>query len=238
MWWNMVKHDEIRWNVMKYNEIKIFSPAHTVCVLMHKRTERRYSSTNWCWNLFHAHVTHQHEWTWCHDVKMLELIKLMVHPKHEERIEREPMQRICQSLVNIQCIYKNLICKSLQHFPVIQSWTRQSCGDMSPKKTHVLWALHGRQIDINFAQSSPTQSMKAKTWVPTKICLIQFWKVNILQSQRFGGLVWLVQMIFRISLWMVFWGFQPLIVMDVCLVWVCFTWVIINDPRFESWRFQ
>jgi len=31
-----------------------------------------------------------------------------------------------------------------------------------------------------------------------------------------------------------FWGFQPLIVMDVCLAWVCFTWVIINDHRFES----
>ena len=124
----------------------------------------------------------------------------MVHPKHEEGIEGSQ----CKEYVNLCWRYSTFtktwfarVCNMFQSFNVGHD---RVVGTRHQKKTQVLWALHGRQIDINFAQSSPTQSMKAKTWVPSKICLIQSWKINVLHSQTFGGLVWLVQMIFRISL--------------------------------------
>lgn len=150
----------------------MFSPAHMV--FMHKRTERRYCSTNWCWNLFHAH---QCEWTWCHDLVV--------------RVDKVdgPMQTICQSLVQIRCIYKNLICKSLQHCSVIQCWTRQSCGDiqscgdMSPKKLKFCRPL--RPPDRHQLCPVVTYTEHEGLWfVPANM-----WKINILKPKHLE--VWL-----------------------------------------------
>ena len=155
----------------------------------------------------------------------------MVHPKHEERIKREPLQTICQSLVKIHYIYKNLICKSLQHCSVIQCWTRQSCGDIQSCGGSVL---------------SPFTAARSTSTLPSRhlhrawrlvICACQyvenhgksiFWSPNI---WRFG---WRMMFLFT---WIIFWV-PAVYCRDVCLAWTCFSWVIINDHRFESWRFQ
>ena len=224
----MVQHDEIRWNVMKHNEIKI----HQHILFLFINVQKGGTAVPIDVETSFMHMSHTNMNG--HDVttQLLELIKLMVHLNHEERIEREPIQRTCPYLVKIQYIIHKL---DLQEFA--------TCFSHSILDKTELW---GHVTTKNYRPFTATRSTSTlpshhlhRAWRFGPGCrvhiqyLIQFWKINILNSQRFGGLVWLVGRWFSgISLGWCFGG-VPAVDFHGCMPRVCFSWVIINDHRWK-----